>query len=283
MAGNLEELHLVLKVTTQPEVAEYLMPLVADFGFDTFEETETGFTTSAITEAIPSALEDLLAPMVRDGLMSYSTDVVKQQNWNAIWEAGIDPLTITPNCRIRAGFHAPDNSIEFDLVITPKMAFGTGHHATTAQVLKYLLANDVEGLRVLDAGSGSGILAILASKRGAKSILAYDNDPWSVESIKENILGNDCTNIDVAEGIISSVEIDAPFELILANINRNILLAEMEDYSKVLLAGGKLILSGFHEQDIDVLGQEALRFGLVQTGHTLENGWAMMVLEKGKQ
>lgn len=272
--------HFVLTVETDETTADLVMAMVAALGFDTFETTPEGFTTSVTGAEEPDGLTEMLDALVDQQLISYQTKVIDGQNWNAIWEASIDPVLIAENCRVRAAFHEPDLSIAYDLVITPKMAFGTGHHATTAQIMRFMLNYDLTGLSVLDAGSGSGVLAILAEKLGATRLYAYDNDPWCYESMQENVAGNQCTKIEIGLGVIDTVEPGEPFHWVIANINRNILLAEMPAYDHYLKPGGLLILSGFHEQDIEVLLSKGKTLGLQYELHTLEQPWAMLVLRK---
>ncbi len=272
--------HLVLTVMAAPEVAEFVIPMVAELGFDTFEETEVGFVTSMLAQVPHADLDVLLGPLAESGMISYTAQVIEGQNWNAVWEASIDPVRIAQDCRVRAAFHAPDQTIRYDIVITPKMAFGTGHHATTAQVMRYMLKHDLLGFSVLDAGSGSGVLAILGELQGANRVFAYDNDPWCVESIAENIAGNGCQQVVGALGTIRTVEAGEPFDWVLANINRNILLDEMDGYERYLKPGGKLVLSGFHEEDIAALTAKASALDLRYHTHTLEGPWAMLAFDK---
>lgn len=272
--------HYVLTVEADEETAEMVMAMVAALGFDTFETTAEGFTTSLVGAQEPEGLTEMLDALVDQNLIAYQSKVIDGQNWNAIWEASIEPVVISHNCRVRAAFHEPDPAIDYDLVITPKMAFGTGHHATTAQIMRFMLKHDLTGLSVLDAGSGSGVLAILAEKLGATRLYAYDNDPWCYESMIENVAGNECNNIQIGLGVIDTVEPGEPFDWVIANINRNILLAEMPQYDHYLKPGGLLILSGFHEQDIEILLNKGKTLGLQYELHTLELPWAMLVLRK---
>lgn len=275
--------HLVLKVHTQSsDLVEALIAMVAELGFDTFEEGENEFTTSVTLGVVSEQeVQDLLAPFQEQGLLTYTLEQVAGQNWNATWEASVQPIWVHDRCRIRAAFHEPDTNAEFDLVITPKMAFGTGHHGTTAQVMRFMLAHDLTGTRVLDCGSGTGVLAILAEKLGAAYSYAYDNDPWAVESIAENVAGNGCTKIEWGLGEVATAAIPAePYHWVLANINRNILLAEMEHYVKHMLPGGMLVLSGFHEPDIDILVKSAESYGVKYLTQTMDGPWAMLAFTK---
>lgn len=276
-------IHLVLTVTCDEAVSETLIAMLGMAGFETFEETEAGFVTSAAVEHITeSDLKEMLAGWGQSLTFQYSIHFQEPQNWNAQWEASIHPVVVHPRCRIRAAFHAADPAVEFDLVITPKMAFGTGHHATTAQVMRYLLDHEAEvkGTRILDAGSGTGVLAILAEKLGATELYAYDNDPWAVESIEENVALNQCQHISSGLGTITTVPVQGPYDWVLANINRNILLDEMEHYVALLKAGGLLVLSGFNEVDVPVLTASAGKHGMVPLTQTVENGWVMLAFRK---
>src|SRR5690606_20164690 len=214
------------------------------------EQTETGFRVFFEQEAFPEA--EFKAMADRLGL-SYTKELLPTVNWNATWEQNFEPVRIGDFCYVRAHFHPPVSGAQYDLVITPKMAFGTGHHATTEMMIASMETLDIAGKHVFDFGTGTGILAILAEKMGATGIFAVDNDPGAVENARENTLLNECHKAVFDTG---SLELAAGrhFDLILANINRNILLQYMSDFPALLSDEGLLLLSGILKSDIpDIL------------------------------
>jgi len=195
------------------------------------------------------------------------------QNWNALWESNYEPVTVAGCCHIRAPFHPPaPDDIRYELVIEPKMSFGTAHHDTTALMIGFLLDENCQGKDVLDMGCGTGILAILAAMRGAGRVVAIDNDEWAVENTRENILRNLSGEITVILGSDSEIP-DQQFDLILANINRNVLLEQIDSYSKALSAQGSLIISGFLSDDLTVLLDAALTRGFSHVETRQSQSW----------
>ena len=181
-------------------------------------------------------------------------------NWNEEWEKNYDPIVIEGKCIIRASFHSPRPEYDYELIVTPKMSFGTGHHATTYQIVAYQMQLDHVGKRVLDVGTGTGILAIMAHKRGATSLVATDIDDWCIENSSENFGLNGCT-CELHKTDIEGLEASG-FDIIIANINKNVLLLQIGVYAEKLTAGGELILSGFYQDDIPDLIHEAGKYGL---------------------
>ena len=205
---------------------------------------------------------------------------VVSRNWNEEWEKNYDPIVVEDKIYVRATFHKEDNSFPYEIIINPRMSFGTGHHATTWLMLKNQMRVDHKGKTVLDAGTGTAILAIMAEKLGAREVIAYDNNSWSIENAPENVSLNHCRNIEIMEGTIGSLRLGRRFDLILANINKNVLLSETGQYADHLVDGGKLILSGFYEQDdqsiIDCAASSGLE--LIHSGH--RNDWSSLVFVK---
>ena len=207
--------------------------------------------------------------------ISYAINPVKTENWNAVWESNFDPVIIDNRCTIRAPFHNNLPKTDLEIIIEPKMAFGTGHHETTYLMSEAILNSNVNDLEVLDMGCGTGILAIIAALKGAKHVDAIDNDEWATNNAIENIEKNGLTNkITTITGDASLLRLPC-YNLIFANINRNILLNDMQYYIKSLLPNGRLIISGIYAEDIPIIEKEAIRLGLKKTNEKLRNKWAM--------
>jgi ribosomal protein L11 methyltransferase len=207
-------------------------------------------------------------------------DKVHKENWNEEWEKNVDPVMVGDQCIIRAEFHKIEKKYPYEIIITPKMSFGTGHHQTTYLMVRNQLSIDHRDKRVMDAGCGTAVLAILASKRGAKSVEAFDIDEWSIENGRENVIKNNCENIRIRQGTILDFTWPTPFDIILANINKNVLMKEMGTYSKQLVTRGLLVLSGFYEGDIPDLVREAKQQGLQLQQQDEKEQWASLVLQK---
>lgn len=212
---------------------------------------------------------------------SYTTTIIEEENWNATWEESFKPISIGDFCYIRAAFHpAPATPFRHEILITPKMSFGTGHHETTRLVIQQMQTLDFTNKTVFDFGTGTGILAVLASQLGATRITAIDNDKWSIENSRENIQSNHCNNIIVSDDdIVSVAENNTSFDIILANINRQILLKYMPQLKKLLLTDGYMIISGFLEEDIPLL-QEAIKAHYLNEINTyMDNKWVCILLQ----
>lgn len=265
-------------VTPPQPGSEILMAMIADFGFSTFENTELGFIAYIDEkESVNVHLHDL---SFEDFTYSYTTEKIDQVNWNAEWEKNFEPVRVGNKLLIRAPFHDPDENIQKEIVIMPKMSFGTGHHQTTQLMCAAMFETDFKNKRVLDMGCGTGVLAILAKKLGATDLLAIDIDEWSVENSIENCANNGAADIVVKLGDVDLLNNEKPFDVILANINKNILKKQIPSYSEKIKAGGKLFLSGFFTTDVNELKvvAEANSFTFVNTSSSGE--WAMMLLEK---
>jgi ribosomal protein L11 methyltransferase len=211
--------------------------------------------------------------------ISYSIKGIAQQNWNAEWEKHFEPIKVADKVYVRAAFHAPNLGFEYNIVITPKMSFGTGHHETTSMVMELQLGIDHEDKAVLDVGTGTGILSILAAKLGASEIKAFDIDEWSVENTEENQQLNNVPNMDVRLGTIQD-EPAAVYDIVLANINRNILLDEIPVYATFMKLGGYLIVSGFYKHDELGIQEVAQKNGLEKIDSKSKNQWAAIVFKK---
>jgi ribosomal protein L11 methyltransferase len=258
---------------------EILYAELGDKGFEAFEDEKDGVKAYIKQEEFTeSLLKDLMISGIEDQKVGISIEKIASQNWNALWESNFDPIVINSNCTIRAPFHTVPN-VGYDLIISPQMSFGTGHHETTFLMSKELFSLDLNSVDLLDMGSGTGILAILADKLGAKNIKAIDIDEGACINAIDNCTLNNTKNIIVEKGDSKLLE-DSLFQVILANINKNILLQDISVYSSCLTIGGKLLLSGFFTTDVDELRNEASENGLKFVKTEEKNNWAMLMLEK---
>lgn len=270
-----------LQVICDPEYSEILMAEIAEAGFDTFIETEKGFEAYVEGNRFDQeGLNFIQEKYKHVNPLFFFKDQIEKKNWNEEWEKNVDPIIVDDQCLIRAAFHKIEKKYPFEIVITPKMSFGTGHHQTTHLMISRQMKMDHQNKRVMDAGCGTAILSIMASKLGAKEIEAFDIDEWSVENGDENAVNNNCSNIHIQLGKISEVKLDGKFDIILANINKNILLSEMETYASFLAEGGQLLLSGFYTHDIDDLKKEASKYHLKEIAHDERETWACLLLQK---
>lgn len=252
--------------------AEILMAELAEVGFDSFEDTPTGIKAYIPKDSWNEhILQDIYLLSNPEFTISYQITEIEQVNWNEEWEKNFSPIVVEDLCTVRANFHPVPNT-RYDIVITPKMSFGTGHHETTYMMLQQLLPLSLEGTKVLDMGCGTGILAIMAALRGARDITAIDIDPWCVENATENVQQNDCSFITIKEGDVSLIA-GEQYNLILANINRNILLSDIPAYTQALLPQGLLLVSGFYEEDLPAIKEKCQQVGLTYLSHIERNRW----------
>lgn len=273
--------HTRLQVICDPEYAEILMAEIAETGFDSFLETDKGFEAYVENDQFDKKqLADIQQKYKHVKPLLLFEDRIQKQNWNEEWEKSLQPILVEDQCLIRAEFHKIEKKYPYEIIITPKMSFGTGHHQTTYLMIKSQLQLDHDNKRVMDAGCGTGILSIMASKRGAASVEAFDIDEWSVINGQENIENNRCTNIHLQQGKISDLKFSGAFDIILANINKNVLLAEIETYADYLRSTGQLLLSGFYTSDIDDLLKQASKFGFKEVRIDEKETWATLLLQK---
>jgi ribosomal protein L11 methyltransferase len=251
---------------------ETLMARLSDVGYEAFEETEHD-----LRAFIPAANYDaaIVERLAGDYDIDFAVTHIAPQNWNATWEASFEPVVVPGFCTVRAAFHPKSTDTPYDIVITPKMSFGTGHHATTRKMMEAMSTIDFIGKTVLDFGTGTGILAILASMLGAREVTAIDNDEWSVENAAENVAGNKAEGIRVGLGSLEMVE-GKYFDIILANINRHILLEYMDAMRGLLSKGGVLLLSGILTADNGVITASAERAGFKKSNVYAEGDWLAM-------
>lgn len=259
---------------------DMFMELLGTIGFDSFMDTDDGFEAYCKEQDYKETELDEILQMEQFANVSLlKKELIPDQDWNATWEASYEPVVINELCRIRAPFHQVEGSYKYDLIIEPKMSFGTAHHETTSQIIELMLQSDFTGLDVLDMGSGTGVLAILAKKLGSATTVAIDNDEWAYRNALDNIRLNDENEIVVELGDAGSLN-NRQFDLILANINRNILLRDMKEYVKCLLDGGKIFFSGFYEEDLKLIAKEAESLGLKYISHVTKNNWTAAVFMK---
>ncbi|MBP5400985.1 MAG: 50S ribosomal protein L11 methyltransferase [Bacteroidales bacterium] len=250
--------------------------LLADAGCDSFMDGESeNILLAYIKEELYDAenIRQLLQNHGFDTDVSYEISHIEEQDWNAVWEASYEPVTIVGRCHIRAPFHEPCPNMEYEIIIEPKMSFGTAHHETTSLMIEYILEEDFTGKSVLDMGSGTGVLSILARKRGATPVVAIDNDPWAYENNIENNARNGINDITVKLGDASAIG-EQTFDVIIANINRNILLNDMHLYARSMHTGSIIFFSGFYQgHDLDTIRAKAATLGLEFVSNKIRNEW----------
>lgn len=271
--------YVQLKINCTPELGEILVAELSEISFDSFEETNEGLL-AACDESLWDEKE-AISILNRYGV-EFTSSIIPQINWNKEWEKYYDPVTVSDQIFIGATFHEAPSGFKHYLKINPKMSFGTGHHATTSQVLETQLGIDHQDKRVLDVGCGTGVLSILAHQLGANEIVAIDIDEWCIENSQENFTLNQCENIDLSLSEIGGVDRSEPFDIILANINRNVLLDQLVDYSALLVPGGYLLMSGFYVEDVKVLVDVAKNNGLDLVLEKSRDKWAILVMKKGE-
>lgn len=270
-----------LQLRLSPDYTDILTAELAELGYESFVETDEGLN-AYITEPDfnEEAVQELIAKYAGQTAIAYEVSSLEKRNWNAEWERDYEPIEVANQVRVRASFHASDARFRYDIVINPKMSFGTGHHETTAMMLEQQLGFDFVGKTVLDVGSGTGILAILAAKMGAKSVLAFDIEEWAVENARENAELNDCPQITGFQGTIEDVNPTDQYDIVLANINRNVLLAEIPIYTNLLTNNGYLVVSGFYENDAPDIEQKAVEAGLSLVNRATANQWTSLSFYK---
>ncbi len=262
--------------------SDLLIAEMAEIGFESFEENLKGFKAY-----IPSADFDeeklnainLTEDETKNVNFSFSVKNIDNENWNQVWESNFEPVDVDNQCYIRAPFHQPKPDYFYEIIIEPKMSFGTGHHETTALVVQWMLETDFMDKHVLDMGCGTGILAILAAKKGANPVLAIDNYPYAWENTLENVARNHTPNIRVELGDATLLGKE-PFDIILANITKNVLMEDLEVYASVLKSGGELYISGFFADDMKDITDKAATFGIRALASKQNKEWVAVKLLK---
>lgn len=269
-------------IKPKEEFSEIVIALLAEKGFEMFEESDTGVKAYIRESNFDKETMDSLqqsAEEMKFGL-KIKKQIIEQQNWNEEWEKNFHPVSIKDKVYIRAAFHDPHPEYSLELIIQPKMSFGTGHHETTAGIIELMLDLDFKNKRVLDMGCGSGILAILACKMNALEIIAVDYDENCFINSKENCEINNTTAIEVIKGDASVLTGMKPFDIIIANINRNIILQDLEVYISALEQNGLILLSGFYENDLNSILEKAALFNLHLERKLVNKSWCACLLKR---
>ena len=271
-------------VTPNEEMAtDVLAALLAEIGFESFVPEDEGMSAY-----VPQALynEENIANVVAEfpieGFeITYDCQFIEGEDWNAQWEKNyFQPIVLGEDCVIHSTFHTDVPKARYDILIDPKMAFGTGYHQTTCHMLRAILASDMSGKSVLDMGCGTALLAILARKHGAEKVVAIDIDEFAYENAKENVALNGTPDIEVRLGGADAIKESDCFDYVIANINRNILLMDMVNYVRCMHSGSQIFISGFYTEDMEVLKEEAARHGLRYLDYAENDNWAMMKFVK---
>ena len=267
-------------VTPNEEYAtDILASMLAEVGFESFVPTEEGveaYVPQALYDA--DAISSVVETFPLDGFgITYDSEFIEGEDWNAEWEKNyFQPIVLGEDCVIHSTFHKDVPKARYDILIDPKMAFGTGYHQTTCHMLRAILANDMTGKSVLDMGCGTALLAILARKHGATDVVAIDIDEFAYENAKENIVLNGTPDIEVRLGGAEAIKENDSFDFVIANINRNILLMDMVNYTRCMHPGSQIFISGFYTDDMEILKEEATKHGLRFLDYAEDNRWAMM-------
>jgi ribosomal protein L11 methyltransferase len=270
--------YIEISVRVEPKEpgSDILIAQLSELGFESFVETDEGFLAYVQEEDFSvEEIEFTFGDYIDIFKIEFSSKLIPKQNWNKEWESNFQPIEVDSKCYIRAPFHEKKEGFLFDVIIEPKMSFGTGHHDTTQLMIRILMLLNVKNKSLLDMGCGTGVLAIVASMLGADPILAIDIDDWSYENTVENLTKNNINNVLVNKGDAQLLE-GKKFHAILANINKNVLLTDMLIYKNALKQNGDIVLSGFFETDINELKVQAENLGLKYEGRYVSNQWAAL-------
>lgn len=266
-------------VTPKEPATEILVAELGGVGFESFVEHEAGVTAYIQQQDWrEDILEDIFILGSDEFEIKYTHEEIAQTNWNEEWEKNFNPIQVDDLVSVRAPFHE-NPKLPYDIVIEPKMSFGTGHHETTHMMIQHLITTALEGKKVLDMGCGTGILAIFAEMKGANPIDAIDIDRWCYENSLENVERNGCKHITVYEGDAALLT-NRKYDVIIANINRNILLTDMNTYTQCLTSNGILLLSGFYQEDIPIIDKEVAQYGLTLEKTIERNNWVALKYQK---
>ena len=272
----MDYIEITLKFETAEPWKDIFTNLLAEIGCDSFMDGETEDVLLAyIPENLfdKESLQELLSNHEYPVSIDFHFSKIETQDWNAVWESNYNPVLIAEKCYIRAPFHEPNPEAEYEIVIEPKMSFGTAHHETTALMMEYLLEENLKGKSLMDMGAGTGILAILAHKRKASPVVAIDNDEWAYRNNLENNEKNDIQDMTVILGDAQNIP-EKQFDIFLANINRNILLNDIPVYQQFIKQNGILLLSGFYlEPDLEMLKAKCAEHGLLFDSFKMKNNW----------
>ena len=272
-----------LRIKTSPfseETNEIIIAQLAELGFDSFMESESELLAYSSIHSVSAAINTLHSIAIPAGVsIDYSAGETGERDWNEEWETGFEPVTVDGRCHIRASHHPVNPAAKYNITINPRMAFGTGHNPTTYMMLEALMDMNVEDCRVLDMGCGTGVLAIMAELRKARSVTAIDTDEWAYRNTLENIRINGCSRVEVLLGDAQLLA-NREFDLVLANITLNVLLANLPAYAQSLVCKGHMLLSGILTTDVDRLLQYAKSIGLEPVATRTREGWAMVQLHR---
>lgn len=266
------EAYFEFSIRCNSDIREQLIAELAEESYEGFIETDSGFSAYVLAPTFNRAVFEQLLLKYGIDPNSVAQSHIEQQNWNAQWEAAYEPIVIGEEVIVKAPFHLIGKAYPYELLIQPKNTFGTGHHETTQLMLQLMLQQNLQDKKVFDYGTGTGVLAIMASKMDAESIFCIDIDEWSADNIFENITLNHVNNVHFQQGDLNSVQPQL-FDVILANINKNILLYSFDQLSAILVAGGSLLISGFYESDIADLKTAAFNLGFHFKHHLVLNDW----------
>lgn len=273
------EAYFEFNIRCDDDVREQLIAELADEDYEGFIETDSGFSAYILSSFFKREVFEQVLVKYEIDPNAVAQNHIEQQNWNAQWEAGYEPIIIDDNVIVKAPFHQNEKEYPYELLIQPKNTFGTGHHETTQLMLRLMLQVNIDGKKVFDYGSGTGVLAIMASKMNADSVFAIDIDDWSTENISENTQLNGVENIVFKQGDLNIVK-PQEFDVILANINKNILLFSFPQLSDLSAANGDLLISGFYESDLNDLKQAALLSGFHLQQHITQKDWCAASFKK---
>jgi ribosomal protein L11 methyltransferase len=271
-----------ISVRCPSDFSDILIAELAELEFDSFEENKVGFNAYVEEEKMDfEATKDLFERYVTLGPISYSMQKIARENWNEEWERNYPPIVIGNQILVKTPFHQIDSAFEVTITIVPKMSFGTGHHATTSQMLQLQMEHrPAAGSYVIDAGTGTGILAIMAEKMGAEKVVGFDNDPWCIENSLENYQLNACQHCTTVLASSISAIGQRNADQVLANINKNVILKEIGLYFQYLANGGKLFMSGFYTEDVSDITEAAENLGFQLLDSRSHDNWACLLFEK---
>ncbi len=269
-----------VSIQCTPDLAEILIAELSTLPYDTFQESDEGLQAYVEESNFDgSAIQEIIGRYAAIGPASFQTKIIPKVNWNEEWEKNFEPITVGESVYVRATFHEPKHDFPYEIIINPQMSFGTGHHDTTYQMLEMQLSVDHKGKKVIDAGTGTGILAIMANKLGARKVLANDIDDWCVSNSADNFSLNGITDIETRLGDID-VFTGEQTDILLANINKNVLLDELSRYAAILNIDGHLLLSGFYDEDVEDVLACCVQNGLKFESRSVRNNWAAITCVK---
>lgn len=272
------KMYVEVRVNTEPGLDHnIIIARLAGLGFDGFIEEEDHVLAYKVKK--DELEQDITDSLMNAGLKAAELNIIEDKNWNEVWESDYKPVVIGNDVMVRAPFHERLHEIKYDIVIEPRMAFGTAHHETTEQMLMMIKDMDIHGKRVLDMGCGTAVLAILAGMMGAAEVLAIDNDEWAYRNSIDNITLNEDVEVDVLHGDASLLG-NREFDIIFANINRNILLEDIPHYSAVLAGNGTLLISGFYLEDLPHIEKKSATCGLKLLSRAVKNNWVAALFVK---